>query len=89
MSGLKTYARIPRPQAAQKRRLPIPSAAGTWGNVIVVHSLDRLGRATLNMIRDQTECGIGGRILADPSLTDSAKADYPMSLWRRCPDLVH
>lgn len=52
------------------------------GDVIVVHTLDRLGRTvrdTLNMIHDLTERGIGVRNLADPIRVDSAKPDDPMS----------
>lgn len=52
------------------------------GDVIVVHTLDRLGRTvrdTLNMIHDLAERGIGVRNLADPIRVDSAKPDDPMS----------
>lgn len=43
------------------------------GNVIVVHTLDRLGRTvrdTLNLIHERAERGVGGRNLADPSRPD-------------------
>ncbi|MHA7295198.1 recombinase family protein [Arthrobacter sp. HLT1-21] len=52
------------------------------GDVIVVHTLDRLGRTvrdTLNMIHDLAQRGIGVRNLADPIRVDSAKPDDPMS----------
>ncbi|WP_026818250.1 recombinase family protein [Arthrobacter castelli] len=52
------------------------------GDVIVVHTLDRLGRTvrdTLNMIHDLTERGVGLRNLADPIKVDSAKPDDPMA----------
>jgi len=45
------------------------------GDVIAVHTLDRLGRTvrdTLNLIHELTECGIGVRNLADPIKVDSA-----------------
>jgi len=44
-------------------------------DVIVVHTLDRLGRTvrdTLNLIRELTERGVGVRNLADPIKVDSA-----------------
>ena len=45
------------------------------GDVIVVHTLDRLGRTvrdTLNLIHELTERGVGVRNLADPIKVDSA-----------------
>jgi len=45
------------------------------GDVIVVHTLDRLGRTvrdTLNLIRELTERQVGVRNLADPIKVDSA-----------------
>ena len=45
------------------------------GEVIVVHTLDRLGRTvhdTLNLIHELTERGVGVRNLADPIKVDSA-----------------
>ena len=45
------------------------------GDVIVVHTLDRLGRTvrdTLNLIHELTERGVGVRNLADPVKVDSA-----------------
>jgi len=45
------------------------------GDVIVVHTLDRLGktvRDTLNLIHELTERGVGVRNLADPIKVDSA-----------------
>ena len=50
-------------------------------DVIVVHTLDRLGRTvrdTLNLIHDLTERGIGLRNLADPIKINSANPDDPM-----------
>jgi DNA invertase Pin-like site-specific DNA recombinase len=52
------------------------------GDVIVVHTLDRLGRTvrdTLNMIHELTERGIGVRNLADPIKIDSSQPDDPMA----------
>jgi len=52
------------------------------GDVIVVHTLDRLGRTvrdTLNMIHDLAECGIGIRNLADPIKVDSTSPEDPMA----------
>jgi DNA invertase Pin-like site-specific DNA recombinase len=52
------------------------------GDVIVVHTLDRLGRTvrdTLNLIHDLQERGIGVRNLADPIRIDSSAADDPMA----------
>ena len=51
------------------------------GDVIVVHTLDRLGRTvrdTLNLIRELTERGVGVRNLADPIKVDSAESADPM-----------
>jgi len=45
------------------------------GDVVVVHTLDRLGRTvrdTLHLIRELTERGVGVRNLADPIKVDSA-----------------
>ena len=52
------------------------------GDVIVVHTLDRLGRTvrdTLNMIHELSERGIGVRNLADPIRVDSSRPDDPMA----------
>lgn len=52
------------------------------GDVIVVHTLDRLGRTvrdTLNLIHELAERGIGVRNLADPIKVDSSKPDDPMA----------
>ncbi|WP_029457418.1 recombinase family protein [Dietzia alimentaria] len=52
------------------------------GDVIVVHTLDRLGRIvrdTLNLIHELSERGIGIRNLADPIKVDSSNTDDPMS----------
>lgn len=52
------------------------------GDVIVVHTLDRLGRTvrdTLNLIHDLAERGVGVRNLADPIKVDSSTADGSMS----------
>lgn len=51
------------------------------GDVIVVHTLDRLGRIvrdTLNLIQDLAGRGVGIRNLADPIKVDSANPDDPM-----------
>lgn len=51
------------------------------GDVIVVHTLDRLGRTvrdTLNLIHDLAARGVGIRNLADPIKVDSANPDDPM-----------
>ncbi len=51
------------------------------GDVIVVHTLDRLGRTvrdTLNLIHDLTDRGIGLRNLADPIKVDTADPADPM-----------
>jgi DNA invertase Pin-like site-specific DNA recombinase len=52
------------------------------GDVIVVHTLDRLGRTvrdTLNLIHELTERGVGVRNLADPIRVDSSRPDDPMA----------
>ena len=52
------------------------------GDVIVAHTLDRLGRTvrdTLNLIHDLAERGIGIRNLADPIRIDSGRPDDPMA----------
>lgn len=52
------------------------------GDVIVVHTLDRLGRTvrdTLDLIHELSERGIGIRNLADPIKIDSTNPDDPMS----------
>jgi len=52
------------------------------GDVIVVHTLDRLGRSvgdTLNPIHDLAERGIGIGNLADPIRIDSSKPDDPVA----------
>lgn len=52
------------------------------GDVIVVHTLDRLGRTvrdTLNMIHDLDQRGVGVRNLADPIRVDSSNPADPMS----------
>jgi DNA invertase Pin-like site-specific DNA recombinase len=51
------------------------------GDVIVVHTLDRLGRTvrdTLNLIHDLTDAGVGVRNLADPIRVDSSRPEDPM-----------
>jgi DNA invertase Pin-like site-specific DNA recombinase len=51
-------------------------------DVIVVHTLDRLGRTvrdTLNLIHELAERGIGVRNLADPIMVDSSNPDDPMA----------
>jgi len=51
------------------------------GDVIIVHTLDRLGRTvrdTLNLIHDLTDRGVGVRNLADPIKVDSANPSDPM-----------
>ena len=50
--------------------------------MIVVHTLDRLGRTvrdTLNLIHELSERGIGVRNLADPSRIDSTDPEDPMA----------
>jgi DNA invertase Pin-like site-specific DNA recombinase len=52
------------------------------GDVIVVHTLDRLGRTvrdTLNLIHELSERGVGVRNLADPIKVDSSSPDDPMA----------
>lgn len=52
------------------------------GDVLVVHTLDRLGRTvrdTLNLIHDLEERGVGVRNLADPIKVDSANPNDPMA----------
>jgi len=52
------------------------------GDVIVVHTLDRLGRTvrdTLNLIHELAERGIGVRNLADPIKVDSSRPEDPMA----------
>ncbi|NLV79991.1 MAG: recombinase family protein [Rhodococcus sp.] len=52
------------------------------GDVIVVHTLDRLGRTvrdTLNLIHDLHERGVGVRNLADPIQIDSSNPGDPMA----------
>ncbi|MHA7306599.1 recombinase family protein [Arthrobacter sp. TMN-49] len=52
------------------------------GDVIVVHTLDRLGRTvrdTLNMIHELSQRGVGVRNLADPIRVDSSNPADPMS----------
>jgi DNA invertase Pin-like site-specific DNA recombinase len=52
------------------------------GDVIVVHTLDRLGRTvrdTLNLIDELSERGIGVRNLADPIKVDSSRPEDPMA----------
>jgi len=52
------------------------------GDVIVVHTLDRLGRTvrdTLNLIHELGESGVGVRNLADPIKVDSSNPSDPMA----------
>ncbi len=52
------------------------------GDVIVVHTLDRLGRTvrdTLNLIHELAERGVGVRNLADPIRVDSSNPSDPMA----------
>jgi len=52
------------------------------GDVIVVHTLDRLGRTvrdTLNLIHELAERGVGVRNLADPIKVDSSDPGDPMA----------
>ncbi|WP_248761356.1 recombinase family protein [Pseudarthrobacter sp. SSS035] len=52
------------------------------GDVIVVHTLDRLGRTvrdTLNMVHELRERGVGVRTLADPLAVDTTEPDSPMA----------
>ena len=51
------------------------------GDVLVVHTLDRLGRTvrdTLNLIHSLTDRGVGLRNLADPIKVDTANPSDPM-----------
>ena len=52
------------------------------GDVIVVHTLDRLGRTvrdTLNLIHELAERGVGVRNIADPIKVDSSNPNDPMA----------
>lgn len=52
------------------------------GDVIVVHTLDRLGRTvrdTLNLMHELKERGVGVRTLADPLRIDTSNPDSPMA----------
>jgi len=52
------------------------------GDVIVVHTLDRLGRTvrdTLNLIHELAERKVGVRNLADPIKVDSSNPEDPMA----------
>ena len=52
------------------------------GDVIVVYTLDRLGRTvrdTLNLIHELAERGVGIRNLADPIKVDSSNPEDPMA----------
>jgi DNA invertase Pin-like site-specific DNA recombinase len=52
------------------------------GDVIVVHTLDRLGRTvrdTLNLMHELEERGVGIRTLADPLRIDTSTPDSPMA----------
>ena len=52
------------------------------GDVIVVHTLDRLGRTvrdTLHLIHELAERGVGIRNLADPIKVDSSNPSDPMA----------
>ncbi|MFZ0379238.1 MAG: recombinase family protein [Solirubrobacteraceae bacterium] len=52
------------------------------GDVIVVHTLDRLGRTvrdTLNLIHELSGRGVGVRNLADPIRIDSTNPEDPMA----------
>ena len=57
-------------------------AGAREGDVIVVHTLDRLGRTvrdTLNLIHELAERGVGVRNLADPIKIDSSNPEDPMA----------
>jgi DNA invertase Pin-like site-specific DNA recombinase len=57
-------------------------ACAREGDVIVVHTLDRLGRTvrdTLNLIHELAERKVGVRNLADPIKVDSSNPDDPMA----------
>jgi len=72
----KSGATTDRPGLAAAR------AYARAGDVIVVHTLDRLGRTvrdTLNLIHDLAERGVGVRNLADPIKVDSANPSDPMA----------
>ncbi len=65
-------------------RLGLQAALGyaRTGDVIVVHTLDRLGRTvrdTLNLIHELAERGVGVRNLADPIKVDSSNPNDPMA----------
>jgi DNA invertase Pin-like site-specific DNA recombinase len=50
--------------------------------VLVVHTLDRLGRTvrdTLNLVHELKERGVGVRTLADPLPIDTSNSDSPMA----------
>ncbi|WP_458782321.1 recombinase family protein [Arthrobacter sp. D3-16] len=52
------------------------------GDVLVVHTLDRLGRTvrdTLNMVHELKERDVGVRTLADPLPIDTSRPDSPMA----------
>lgn len=52
------------------------------GDVLIVHTLDRLGRTvrdTLNLVHELAERDIGLRTLADPFRIDTAAKDDPMN----------
>ncbi|MEV8085690.1 recombinase family protein [Pseudarthrobacter oxydans] len=52
------------------------------GDVIVVHTLDRLGRTvrdTLNLMHELKGRGVGVRTLADPLPIDTSNPDSPMA----------
>lgn len=52
------------------------------GDVVVVHTLDRLGRTvrdTLNVIHELGDLGIGLRTLADPIKVDTTEPEDPMA----------
>ncbi len=56
-------------------------------DVIVVHTLDRLGRTvrdTLNLIHELAERGVGVRNLADPIKVDSSNRTTPWLSSRSC-----
>ncbi len=66
----------------QRPGLRAALAYARQGDVIVVHTLDRLGRTvrdTLNLIHDLSQRGIGVRTLADPITVDSSQPDDPMA----------
>ncbi|MEV7574352.1 recombinase family protein [Pseudarthrobacter sp. NPDC089323] len=52
------------------------------GDVIVIHTLDRLGRTvrdTLNLMHELKERGVGVRTLADPLRIDTSNPDSPVA----------